>query len=209
MEAVTLGVLQGFVPNQGDAWTYSVDQAENFLEKTLTKAQDPSTPLPSHGKSLALLASQELPPTVREHIGPFLEMARLLGQRIGELHQALSVERDDERFTPEPFTTLYQRSLYQSMRNLTSSVFSALKKRLKELPEAIRPAAEKLLGNESKVLDVFQALTKNKISASRIRIHGDFHLGQVLFTGKDFVIVDFEGEPAVSAQPTKNKTQPV
>ncbi len=208
MEAVTLGILQMFIANQGDAWAYSVDQAENFLEKTLTKSQDPSTPLPSHGKSLALLASQELPPTVREHIGPFLELARLLGQRTGELHQALAAERDDERFAPEPFTTLYQRSLYQSMRNLTSSVFSSLKKRLKELPDAIRPAAEKLLGNEGKVLDVFQTLTKNRISASRIRIHGDFHLGQVLFTGKDFVIVDCEGEPAVPLNKRKIKRSP-
>src|SRR5581483_7744171 len=149
LEPVTLGVLQTFVPNQGDAWEYSVDQAEDFLEKTLAKPQDPSTPLPPHGKSLALLASQELPPSVRDHIGPFVEMARLLGQRVGEMHQALASERDDDRFTPEPFTTLHQRSLYQSMRNLTSTVFSSLKKQLKELPTEIRPAAETLLSNES------------------------------------------------------------
>jgi maltose alpha-D-glucosyltransferase/alpha-amylase len=205
LEPVTLGVLQTFVANQGDAWEYSVDQAEDFLEKTLTQAQDP---LPPHGKSLALLASQDLPQSVREHVGPFLEMARLLGQRVGEMHLALASERDDERFAPEPFTTLYQRSLYQSMRNLTSTVFSALKKQLKELPSEIRPAAEKLLSNEAKVLAVFQSLTKTKLASSRIRIHGDLHLGQVLFTGKDFTIVDFEGEPAIPLSQRKIKRSP-
>jgi maltose alpha-D-glucosyltransferase/alpha-amylase len=208
LEPVTLGLLQTFVPNQGDAWEYSVDQAEDFLEKMLTKAQDPSTPLATTGKSLALLASQDLPASARDLIGPYIEMARLLGQRTGELHQSLAHEPEDERFTPEPFTTLYQRSLYQSMRNLTSSVFSSFKKRLKELPEEIRPAAEKLIARENKVIAVFQTLTKGRINASRIRIHGDFHLGQVLFTGKDFVIVDFEGEPAVPLSQRKIKRSP-
>ncbi len=56
--------------------------------------------------------------------------------------------------------------------------------------------AEEILKRQKQVLDRFQAIQQTKIEAARIRCHGDFHLGQVLFTGKDFVIIDFEGEPA-------------
>lgn len=207
-EPITLGILQKFVPNQGDAWAYSVDQAEDFIEKVLTKTNEIDKPCAPQGTSFAALAAQDIPADVRELVGPYLDMARLLGQRVGEMHQALATEQDDERFRPEPFTSLQQRSLYQSMRNLTGAVFQSLRKQLKELPESIRASTEKLLAREAKVLAIFQSLTKGRIGASRIRIHGDLHLGQVLFTGKDFVIVDFEGEPAVPLSQRKIKRSP-
>ncbi|MDP9023448.1 MAG: phosphotransferase, partial [Actinomycetota bacterium] len=122
--------------------------------------------------------------------------AELLGQRTGELHVALASAPDDAAFGPEPFTTLYQRSLYQSMRTLTRKTFQLLRRRLEVIEPDSRGDAERLAEREQDLLDRFQALTQGKLDAVRIRTHGDYHLGQVLHTGRDFVIIDFEGEPA-------------
>jgi len=112
------------------------------------------------------------------------------------LHTALASESRDPAFTPERFTRLYQRSLYQSMRSLAGRVFTRLKARAAELPPAAKTAADRILARRDEVLGRFAALTGKKINAWRIRCHGDYHLGQVLYTGRDFVIIDFEGEPA-------------
>jgi maltose alpha-D-glucosyltransferase/alpha-amylase len=139
---------------------------------------------------------ENLPPEPLEKIGAYLERAQLLGRRTAELHLALASEQEDPAFSPERFTPFYQRSLRQSMRNLAENVFETLRKGLPRVPKEIRPAARRLLKNEKRVQRRLRELLAGKINALRIRCHGDFHLGQVLFTGKDFVIIDFEGEPA-------------
>ena len=140
-----------------------------------------------------------VPPVVfRDLAGSFLEVARRLGQRTADLHAALASNTTDPQFAPEPFSKLYQRSIYQSMRNLTARTFQLMRSRLKHLPEKGRDLAKKVLEREEKVFDSFRSLLDSRINTTRIRVHGDFHLGQVLFTGKDFIIIDFEGEPARS-----------
>src|SRR4029434_91520 len=144
---------------------------------------------------LGELATQETPPLVRELMGSYLSSAMLLGQRTGELHRALASDLKTPAFAPEPFTALYRRSLYQSMRTLADQSLSLLGKRLKDLPEPIRANADKVLKLKNVIFARFRQLLDGNSTAMRIRGHGDFHLGQVLFTGKDFVIIDFEGEP--------------
>ena len=102
----------------------------------------------------------------------------------------------DPDFAPERFTKLYQRSLYQSMRTICRRNLSLLRRRLNHLPEDTRPEAAALADRESAILETFRRLLDIRITALRTRVHGDYHLGQVLYTGKDFVIFDFEGEPA-------------
>jgi maltose alpha-D-glucosyltransferase/alpha-amylase len=142
------------------------------------------------------LADQEIPPLAAEMIGPYLESARLLGQRTGEMHVLLASDSRIPRFSPEPFSKLYQRSLYQSAHSLTREVFRLLNRREKTLSEETRSEGQKVLRLESRILDYFRSLVDKKITAMRIRCHGDYHLEKVLYTGKDFVIIDFEGEPA-------------
>jgi len=129
-------------------------------------------------------------------IGPYLESARLLGERTADLHVVLASASDDPNFVPEPISPFYQRSLQQSMRRLTRQVFQLLRNRLLDVPQALQDKARQLLGLEGKILRRFQSIVGQKSTATRIRCHGDYHLGQVLCTGKDFVIIDFEGEPA-------------
>jgi maltose alpha-D-glucosyltransferase / alpha-amylase len=194
-DPLTLAILQRFVPNEGDAWQYTLDALRHYYDRAATQPE-PNLALPA--APLLDLAAGEIPAAAAETIGAYVESARLLGQRTAELHRALASDATDPQFAPEPFTPLYQRSLYQSMRSLTRQTLQMLGHRVKDLPESLRPAAEQVLAAESEVLKRFQMLTDRKIGAMRIRCHGDFHLGQVLHTGKDFVIIDFEGEPARS-----------
>jgi maltose alpha-D-glucosyltransferase/alpha-amylase len=124
--------------------------------------------------------------------------AERLGQLTAEMHRALASADDSPEFVPEPFSTLYQRALYQGLRGSAGQVLRQLKRHLPRLPEEARADATALLGSHSPLLTVFARLLDHRIDTSRIRIHGDFHLAQVLNTGKDFVIIDFEGEPRLT-----------
>jgi maltose alpha-D-glucosyltransferase/alpha-amylase len=160
--------------------------------------------------SLFESASQDLPPLLQELIGGvYREMAGLLGRRTAELHLALSLQGKNPVFTPEPFTLLYQRSLYQSMQSLTKRVFGMLKKQVPYFTKDLKQQGREVLSYEQAILERFQGLLRGKIAATKMRIHGDYHLGQVLFTGNDFVIIDFEGEPARALSERRLKRSPL
>jgi maltose alpha-D-glucosyltransferase/alpha-amylase len=189
---MTVGILQGYVANQGDAWRYTLDSIAHFFDQALTFVGDPVVP----DKKLLELSKEAIPSLVHETTGPYLESARLLGQRTGELHLALASAAGDPTFAPEPFTDFYRRSLYQSMRNLTAQNLDLLRQRMNTLAEDVRGYAQEVLDRRGEILNQFYQVIAQRISASLIRTHGDYHLGQVLYTGNNFVIIDFEGEPA-------------
>jgi maltose alpha-D-glucosyltransferase/alpha-amylase len=129
-------------------------------------------------------------------IGAYLDASRTIGRRVAELHLALLVDRNDPSFAPEPYSALYQRSVYQSMRNLLGRVMRLLTSRMRSLPKELQPGAQAVLDHKEQVGARFDSFLKHRLSVLRQRTHGDLHLGQMLYTGKDFVIIDFEGEPA-------------
>ncbi len=207
-EPATVGILQGLVPNEGDAWHYTLDSLDDFFDDILARQPDgEQAVLPA--SSMVELAEQDIPAFAQELIGPYLPSAHRLGQRTGELHMALASEAKNPAFAPEPFTALYRRSLYQSMRTLADNSLTLVGKRARGLPEELRADAEKVLKLEDKIFDRFRQIIEARISAMRIRCHGDYHLGQVLFTGKDFVIIDFEGEPARPITERRIKRSPL
>ncbi len=206
-----LGILQAFVPNQGDAWKYTLAEVASYFDRVSTDGGvAPSfSPAVVGLKAGATLKSGQYPsgpvfdlppghpsPEVEAWIGNYLADAALLGQRTAELHAALASNAADPAFSPEPFLSEDRAALAQSMLRLSEHVFSLLRGRLSGFDSTQRPAAEKVLNGQSDIRERFETFGRRELQVRRTRIHGDYHLGQVLRTSGDFVIIDFEGEPA-------------
>ncbi|MBI1311153.1 maltose alpha-D-glucosyltransferase [bacterium] len=210
-ESVSLAVLQQMVNCETDAWYYTIDELGRYFERVESEfaAVRPNEELLPTAPLLEI-AKRTIPDTAAQIVGPYLEAASLLGRRTAEMHLALSGDADDPAFAPEPFSRLSQRSLYQSMRTLTRRSLGLLRRQADRLPETLQPDAQRLLSLEGDLLQQFRVLIDGDvIPAQRIRVHGDFHLGQVLFTGRDFVIIDFEGEPDRSIGERRLKRSPL
>ncbi len=207
-EPSTVALLQSFLPNEGDAWRYTLDSLGQFFSQALSRRQDIAAE-PPQTTSLLELSTVEAPILAQELIGLYLDEAELLGKRTGELHVALAREEKDQNFSPEPFTDFYRRGLFQSISGLINKNFTLLRQRLKAVPPAIQAQASKVLELEPKVKKRTQLLRDLKLTCQRIRCHGDYHLGQVLYTGKDFIIIDFEGEPARPLSVRRMKGSPI
>ncbi|MFP4634463.1 MAG: putative maltokinase, partial [Nitriliruptoraceae bacterium] len=196
-EPRTLGILQRYVPNEGDAWSQALDELGRFAERVVSDPDAGPTPTPRASGDMLDRAGKRIPERVHERIGPYLELVHLLGIRTGELHIALAADTQDPAFAPEPMTRLYQRSLYQSVRNTVRMGLRAAKREAHQLRDPdTRAGVEQAVAREDEILERLRSLSSDPIDATRIRTHGDYHLGQVLFTGRDFIIIDFEGEPA-------------
>jgi maltose alpha-D-glucosyltransferase/alpha-amylase len=133
----------------------------------------------------------------------------LLGVRTGEMHRLLESGKSRPEFKPEPYSLHYQRSLYAGLQSLVRSTFENLTRSMKKLSPEVQKEAQEVLRMKNEILSVFKRIYEKKIDVVKIRIHGDYHLGQVLFTGKDFVITDFEGEPARSLTERRLKRSPL
>lgn len=188
-EETTIGILQRNIPNQGNGWEYVRNMGELFFERLLS------------------LDKAELPKEAASDCidGLFLEMISLLGKRTAELHKALSSSRKNPEFSPEPFTKLYQRSVYQSMRNELGHSIRTLSYKIGSLSEDLAAQAREVMEIKKDILDKIRLIYQDKVKAQKIRIHGNYHLGHVLFTGKDFLITGFEGDMTKSLGERKIK----
>jgi maltose alpha-D-glucosyltransferase/alpha-amylase len=203
----SLGVLQGYVANQGDAWQFTLKTLAEYYEKVqqvgcLAASEIPRT-------AILALSGQAIPEEAKRRIGSYLDSAALLGRRTAELHIALASARQDPDFTPQRLSEAEQQAFVNSASDLLTSNFNLLRRRKDGMPDHMRQEADRVLNLEERARQRFKLFGEAKISAMLTRIHGDCHLGQILFTGDDFVIIDFEGEPARSLEERHKKRSPL
>jgi maltose alpha-D-glucosyltransferase / alpha-amylase len=202
----SLALLQVFVPNEGDAWQYTVDSLDRYFQQVLVH---PTVQVPPVSQKHALSLLKEPPALAVETIGPYMLSAELLGSRTAELHVALVSAKDDRDFAPEPFSVMYQNSLYHAMRSAATRTLQLLHESFEQVPDGSKEEARRVLDSKDAILNRFRLLRSRKFTASRMRCHGDYHLGQVLYTGKDFVIIDFEGDPSRPVSERRIKRSPL
>lgn len=208
----TLGVLTTYVPSASDAFVYTTEHVTKYLEEVLAlTAKDFPSESPSILKPSFLfdLPDQKPPEYLSNSAGHYLGSITLLGKRLSELHEALGGDDSHPTFVAEEFTPFYQRALYQSLRNLAEHVFWSLKKMKGKAAEPHSLLINKVISLESQVYSIVSGLKGKLIYGKRIRCHGDLHLGQILFTGNDFIFLDFEGEPSKSISERNLKRSPL
>ncbi len=181
----TLCLVQAYLTNEGDGWGYAVDYLERFLEERGTQPSSPD----AHGGFLALMQT--------------------LGTRTGELHRALALRTGDAAFDPEPFTAADLVEWKRRVQDEVAATLAALERRRSDLPTVVRAEAYSLLQGREALVARIERFAAAEDTMVRTRLHGDYHLGQVLLSNHDFVIIDFEGEPARPLAERRAKQSPL
>ena len=196
---IFLGMMQEMVENNTDGWSFMLDRLKTYNEKVLAGSKSIINSSEQNVDILNAKPEEELSEELKELLETtVIDRVSTLGTRTGEMHLALASSTDDPDFKPEPFSLHYQRSLFSSFQTLVQRAFQTLAQNIQKLPEAVKPEAEEVFKMKDTILERFKHVYNKKIDTIKIRTHGDYHLGQTLFTGKDIEIIDFEGEPARS-----------
>jgi len=202
--SATIWLSTRYVANVGDAFSTTVRSVERYYERVLG-TDGPTLPvLPAPFLPRRAL---DAPPRVRALFGDHLARVELLATRTAELHLALAHDRESETFRPETPSSAFRQALDVSLRALLERSFEKLA--AASLPAAESELRARLIPRQSELLRRLGRASSKSPAAAVMRVHGDYHLGQVLDTGSDFVIIDFEGEPARSREERARRRSPL
>lgn len=208
MYTVTLGLMQMRVENEGTAWDWMLKQVERFYRnlerRKLTEGQIPKVPL------YKPLPAEKLPLTLLDLIGiEALERIELLAKRTAEMHLALFQEYENKNFIPINFNEDYQVWLLNRLLYQLDNRLALLENTFEKFDDQAKEWAANFLERSDEVKNRILHFNYQYLNSQRIRVHGDYHLGQVLVSTNDFVILDFEGEPESTIRDRKVKQPPL
>ena len=207
-QPVTVAMLQQLVESQADGWRHATDEVSRFFEAVAGSAPPPDA-VPD---SFTDVIGVPFPEAIDAMAG-YAATAETLGRRTAEVHLALASDTGDPAFSPEPFTAedlaAVRRSAAAQARTALDGLRDAMKGGATRLPDDVAERARRLLANEQEVIDRINAAAASEFTVAKGRIHGDYHLGQVLWAEGDFYLIDFEGEPARPIAERRAKQSPM
>ena len=208
-ETTTSAMLQGLVENEGDGWQWTLEELRRFFESTAGCPSPKATPAPASFSADALL-----PQEIADRAGLYVDAAALLGRRTAEMHLALATETDDAAFAAEPLAPADLQADARRIDTQIKQTLEALKAGMGQLKDLTADDAATVLTRRIELFARAHAISAPASAGldaegRRIRIHGDYHLGQVLRAKNDFVLLDFEGEPARTLEERRRKQCPL
>ncbi|MFD1161370.1 trehalose synthase [Hwangdonia seohaensis] len=205
---LTIGLLQELIPNEGDAWTYMLKELHkvfsNLEYKNINIDTLPNTELYQR------LTIQDIPPQIIDWAGLNLfNQIKTLAKRTAEMHIALGSEFEETAFTPAHYNGDYSVWLKNKMLHQFQNRLNAIENNMHKLDGLALVLANEFLDKKNRIRKRFVDFDWTKLKGERIRIHGDYHLGQILVKQNDFYIIDFEGEPESTIRDRKVKQPPL
>jgi maltose alpha-D-glucosyltransferase/alpha-amylase len=177
----TLALLQAGVDNQGDAWTFAVDALVRNLDLARAAPEAPALP------------------------DGFMTLVRTLARRSAQMHAALSQRSGDDAFDPEPLRADDIPQWVKQVHDDALATIDLLSGQREGLSQDLQPLLLAVLAGAPRLLQRVDDCAQHVPQGFKTRYHGDYHLGQVLLVNNDFVIIDFEGEPARSLPERRRK----
>ena len=205
---ITIALMQEMVPNQGDAWDYMLKELKevylNLSAKNIQVGSLPSTEL------FLRLDIKDVPPEIIDWVGlNLLVKIQKLAERTAEMHSTLGSEFEDTAFTPTRFNGDYTVWLKNRLLHQFQNRLNTIENNLNKLDGLALELAKEFLNKKNSIRKRFTKFDWTKLKGERIRVHGDFHLGQILVKENDFYILDFEGEPESTIRDRKVKQPPL
>ncbi|MCF7559536.1 trehalose synthase [Sabulilitoribacter multivorans] len=205
---ITIGLMQEMVPNQGDAWDYMLKELHkvfcNLEYKNIVIDKLPNTELYQR------LGIRDIPPQIIDWAGLnlFLQV-ETLAKRTAQMHIALGSEFEETAFTPAHYNGDYSVWLKNKMLYQFQNRLNTIENNIHKLEGLALQLANEFLDKKNSIRKRFLTFDWTKLKGERIRIHGDYHLGQILVKDNDFYILDFEGEPESTIRDRKVKQPPL
>jgi maltose alpha-D-glucosyltransferase/alpha-amylase len=192
-EPMALAAAFAFVRNQGDAWGVLLEALDRDLYQFALLPRDETAGIPGE-------------PTIFAHP---LDLATVLGRRTAELHSAFATPTEDPAFAAEPVDSSDLARWVDAAQADSENALAQLESARSTLPEEAQASIAELLGSRQAIRDRLDSMRRLPASGLKTRIHGDYHLGQVLVAQDDVMIIDFEGEPQRNVAERREKTSPL
>ncbi|HEY4073430.1 MAG TPA: maltose alpha-D-glucosyltransferase [Herbaspirillum sp.] len=203
-------VLQQFVHNQGDAWQWTIDALERAIQRdVLTGPADVASNQPATQAAGAAHNMVESLDLAADPLHEITQFADTLGRRLGQMHALLASATDNPAFAPETVTAAHSKAWAKRVVNQLDAALNLVAQQKEWAKPVDQERAQELVARRKELPEVLERLAAAGIGSASIRIHGDLHLGQVLVSGHDIYIVDFEGEPAAPIETRRIKQSPL